>query len=143
MHLGNLDGITATAVLFMGALIVQSLPDMWHTAADFVASRAKPQPGDAGAQALAFTTSDRDRVLSFGAAVIFGILVVTVGGFGVLSAVGLTGHNWFDGIFTVLVLAAGTDKLSALKSLIGESASTPSTGVVEVSGQVKVTGSSL
>jgi hypothetical protein len=50
---------------------------------------------------------------------------------------------WFDGLFTVLVLAAGVDKLSLVKNLMGVSTTAPSTGVVEVSGTVKVAGTGL
>jgi len=136
----QVDGITAVAALFLVALMVQSAPELVRLIGSI---------GRIGSKSNPLSQDDWDRLVSLIFSVVLGIAAVFVAHFGVLTALGVPATSalepWGDAVFTVLALAAGADKIAALKSLATMptvSAPATDTGTVEVTGTVKVSKSS-
>jgi hypothetical protein len=124
------NGINAVALLFMAALVVQSLPGLLS----LLGRVAHPVAAD-----NAKVDDDRERLFVIALSVAVGIAAVVWAGIGILSAVGVQADRWIDAVCTALVLASGSDKLSQFKSLIGPPTdSRAAADTVEVSGTVTV-----
>jgi hypothetical protein len=130
----QVDGITAVAALFLVALMVQSAPALVRVIGSIGRLGSKSQP---------LEQDDWDRLISLIVSVVLGTATVLVAHFGILTALGVPTTSslepWGDALFTAFALAAGADKIAALKALSSVPvAPAADSGIVEVTGTVKV-----